>query len=298
MVWMYPNKKEVYLDIRDKILSNMKKVDCGYKTKCWLWTGGSARPDGRGVFTWAGKQVYAWHAAYEEWIELVPKDKRGKPTKWVLHRCHQGTCVNPFHLYLGTSVDNARDREERYTIEEAKLEIPMLKWTTQRTETPMKELYNCKTVDPKHYRITKFDNHLNPKHDHTGRMSSYVVSETDCECPQGHAHSCRHRKMLPFFIEHDYVDTEYFFVWDLHQWYKAPTPVAEVRKANGKDEPPRPHKVVQLTEEQAAQFFSKEEIKQLSEPTDIDPPLLHPYEGGPSQAPSPQPSPTKTFRRF
>jgi hypothetical protein len=99
--------------------------------------------------------------------------------------------------------------------------------------------------------------------------------------------------MLPFFIEHDYVDTEYFFVWDMHQWYKAPAPLTEARKANGKGEPSRPHKVVQLTEEQAAQFFSKEEIKQLSEPTDVDPPLLHPYDQE-----APQPSPPKTYRRF
>lgn len=36
---------------------------------------------------------------------------------WVLHRCNNPRCVNPEHLYLGTSKDNAKDREKggRYT---------------------------------------------------------------------------------------------------------------------------------------------------------------------------------------
>jgi hypothetical protein len=99
--------------------------------------------------------------------------------------------------------------------------------------------------------------------------------------------------MLPFFIEHDYVDTEYFFVWDLHQWYKAPAPVVEARKANGKGEPPRPHnQALDVNELCKAMEVVGIPTVVIQDPTDIDPPLV------PYTKEAPQPSPTKTYRRF
>lgn len=150
----------------------------------------------------------------------------------------------------------------------------------------MQELYNAKRIDDKHVKITKFDKDLNPKHDHTGRVSSYVVSEQGCDCPQGHAKSCRHRKMLPFFLQHDYVDTEYFFVWDTHQWYKPTGIFAQARQANGKHEP-KPVEVEPTTDSDDYALLP-DRYERLKN------------EGGPKPAsatPSSQPS-TKTYRRF
>jgi hypothetical protein len=87
--------------------------------------------------------------------------------------------------------------------------------------------------------------------------------------------------MLPFFLEHDYVDTEYFFVWDTRQWYKA-SGVADARRANGRKEPPKPITAVMLDD---PAVLHNTTAKAIGEPT---------LEGGQlpvSAAPSPQPSP-------
>jgi len=108
-----------------------------------------------------------------------------------------------------------------------------------RTEPNMQTLYNCKRIDTETYRITKFDSGFVPFEHHDGTVSAYTCTLHDCDCPQGHKPSCRHRKMLPFFIESEHVDDNYFFIWDTHQWLKATGIFEEAAKANGKgkDEP-------------------------------------------------------------
>src|SRR5215469_8463368 len=91
-------------------------------------------------------------------------------------------------------------------------------------------LYNCKSVDETHYRITKFDSGLVPFEDDKGRISSYTCSLQECECPAGHKPTCRHRKMLPLFLENDHIDDNYFFIWDTHQWFKATGIFAEAAR--------------------------------------------------------------------
>lgn len=266
-------KGEIYLTLRDKILQNMKKVDLGYRTECWLWTGICHGDIKRGVVYWAGKKQFAYRAAYEEWFGIIPRGA------WACHKCNQPMCVNPFHIYLGTPTDNANDRERHYK------------------EKAMKDLYNCKTLATELYRMTKFDKHLIPK---VG--SSYIVSNHGCDCPQGNQTSCRHRKMLPFFVEHGYVDTEYFFVWDTHLWYKGPAALAQVRAENGKPTPAEPLKLYDedlLDHMRAAGLDPVVIDERTTWPiTDTDPLMPEP-EGGQkpvSAAPSPQPS--RIYRRF
>jgi hypothetical protein len=91
----------------------------------------------------------------------------------------------------------------------------------KRTEPNMQSLYNCKRIDATHYRVTKFDSGFVPFEHHDGTASTYVCTEKTCDCPQGHKPSCRHRKMLPFFLEEEHVDDNWFFIWDTHQWIKA-----------------------------------------------------------------------------
>lgn len=85
-------------------------------------------------------------------------------------------------------------------------------------------LYNIKSDDSPNgsnvvsYRITKFDEDLNPE-------SSYLVSPIVCECPAGVRDTCRHRKMLPLML--DRVDTAWFYCFDDKQWYD-PTGQAHV----------------------------------------------------------------------
>jgi hypothetical protein len=78
--------------------------------------------------------------------------------------------------------------------------------------------------------------------------------------------------MLPIFISNKKVDSNYFFIWDEHSWYKAP----------GFDFPPTDMDV---------------EGKAM----DADFPKIHAAHGGGAQAPAsevPSPQPSPTYRRF
>lgn len=82
-----------------------RKVDIGKINECWLWKAGRTG-GGRGCFRANGKPRLAHRVAFELFHGR-------KPTKWILHRCDNGLCVNPLHLYEGTGKDNARDRAIR-----------------------------------------------------------------------------------------------------------------------------------------------------------------------------------------
>jgi HNH endonuclease len=83
------------------------KVDrSGGAVTCWPWTGwkrggyGRLRVEGR-------KQVSAHRFVWETVHGTIP-DGLG-----VLHRCDNPCCCNPKHLFLGTPLDNARDRDAK-----------------------------------------------------------------------------------------------------------------------------------------------------------------------------------------
>ena len=145
------------------------------------------------------------------------------------------------------------------------------------------ELYNCHRIDERHYKMTKFDNDLNPMYsaqrNAEPRLCSYVCSTDTCDCPAGEAKSCRHRKMLNIFISNKKIDTGYFFDYVQHSWYRPPC-------LDWEDEP------LPVTE-------------QNFEGSLLDPKVLAQmkaeHEGGAtapaSEAPSPQPS-ARAYRRF
>jgi hypothetical protein len=67
-------------------------------------------------------------------------------------------------------------------------------------------LYSLRT-DSVNFRITKFvDGEVE---------SSYICTETECECPAGHRPSCRHRQMLPMMLAHGIVNSHWFWDFDL-----------------------------------------------------------------------------------
>lgn len=74
-------------------------------------------------------------------------------------------------------------------------------------------LYNCK-IDGDHYRITKFSPDLEVE-------SSYLTSEAECDCPAGHRHTCRHRQMLPRFIDKSATRGQWFLDFDRDHWVRA-----------------------------------------------------------------------------
>jgi hypothetical protein len=76
-------------------------------TSCWLWTGAST-PAGYGAFGYrkGGREytIGAHRMAWELTRGSIPKGK------CICHHCDVGLCVNPSHLFVGTYLENEKDK--------------------------------------------------------------------------------------------------------------------------------------------------------------------------------------------
>lgn len=69
---------------------------------CWLWIG--AMGNLYGVIVINGRNIRAHRCSWTLYKSSIPEGM------CVLHRCDIPTCVNPDHLFLGTHLDNMRDK--------------------------------------------------------------------------------------------------------------------------------------------------------------------------------------------
>lgn len=70
---------------------------------CWVWTG-PRTPRGYGRH---GRQ-YAHRMAMEAQLARALS-----AAEFVCHHCDNASCVNPAHLFVGTGLDNIRDRDSK-----------------------------------------------------------------------------------------------------------------------------------------------------------------------------------------
>lgn len=89
----------------DDITRFWLKIKRGDPYECWLWQAG--KEHGYGSFRMGGRSLRAHRLAWELANGPIPTGKH------VLHHCDNPPCCNPAHLYVGTNVENGRDRKER-----------------------------------------------------------------------------------------------------------------------------------------------------------------------------------------
>jgi hypothetical protein len=82
-----------------------ERVTKGSDTECWLWK----RNGKRYGYCWSKNKNVMVHRISWEIANKQPVPEG----LCVLHHCDNTLCVNPLHLWLGTQLDNIRDRETK-----------------------------------------------------------------------------------------------------------------------------------------------------------------------------------------
>ena len=78
--------------------------------------------------------------------------------------------------------------------------------------------------------------------------SIYVMTSTECSCPQGHKPKCRHRTMFPLFLKFGHIGDGWFLEWDTRQWRRPvndiPVDLPEGVTVMGFDDPHALHNAI------------------------------------------------------
>jgi len=87
--------------------SFLNKIEIDPITDCWIWKGSIANCKRYGSVGIGGKSYLAHRASFWLFNNINPGEK------CVCHKCDNGFCVNPQHLFLGSQKDNVLDMESK-----------------------------------------------------------------------------------------------------------------------------------------------------------------------------------------
>ena len=98
-----------------------KRIEIDPLRGCWLWILKRLTDSGYGRVYFKGYNYVAHRLFYEKLVGEIPDGLK------VLHKCDIRLCVNPDHLWLGTSMDNSRDmlNKGRHISRTGKAQLPV-----------------------------------------------------------------------------------------------------------------------------------------------------------------------------
>jgi hypothetical protein len=98
------------MSIPDEVLAHRERFWCnvmiGSDDECWLWQRCTDQRE-YGFFGFGRKQYRAHRIAWILTYGAIPEGLL------ICHHCDNPPCVNPKHLFLGTSLDNNHDRDRK-----------------------------------------------------------------------------------------------------------------------------------------------------------------------------------------
>lgn len=95
------NEEELKIQQKD-IIRFYSKINIDYETGCWIWKC-QQKDNGYGRFYFNGKYYTAHRFNYALTFGSIPKELFG------CHMCDQKSCVNPYHIWMGTHEQNMKD---------------------------------------------------------------------------------------------------------------------------------------------------------------------------------------------